>query len=186
MVHLSIFINNRLELEMSQFDDELQAMRDIAAALEKLEDDARRRVMVWVSSQFDVEIQQPKARISDGQVKGVDDSVEGLGVFSDFFDRCSPSTQADKALTAAYWLKVEQDVDDATGRQVNDLLRDVGHELSNVTVAFRNLETKKPALARQSSKARGRMGHKTYRLTAAGDKAIGKMIRQGNGEFDEE
>ncbi len=60
---------------------------------------------------------------------------------------------------------------------MNDLLRDVGHELSNVTVSFRTLEKKKPSLARQSSKARGKMGHKTYRMTAAGEKAVQKMMR---------
>jgi hypothetical protein len=153
-------------------------MKSIAEALQPLEGEAQQRVMSWVSSQFSLAPGVPAVKISATPKVQRDADNGQLGVYSDFFDVCSPSTQAEKALTAAYWLKVHEGIDDVTGRQVNDLLRDVGHELTNVTVAFRNLEDKKPALARQSSKGKGKMGHKTYRITTAGDKVIFQMMKQ--------
>lgn len=61
---------------------------------------------------------------------------------------------------------------------VNKELQNLGHALSNVTDAFKQLQNKKPALAIQVKKSgRSQQARKQYKLTQAGIDVINSMAQ---------
>jgi hypothetical protein len=89
----------------------------------------------------------------------------------------TPKTEAERALAGAYWFQVIQGQADFQGQQVNNELKNVGHGVSNITVALGKLQNQKPALVRQVAKSgRSRQARKKYKLTTAGISAAKAMI----------
>jgi hypothetical protein len=89
--------------------------------------------------------------------------------FVDLFDAIDPKSDVDKALTAAYWLQVVSNQPSWQSLRVNNLLKDMGHGVGNVTSALRTAQERKPALVRQVHKSgRAAQSWKTYKLTTSG------------------
>jgi len=89
--------------------------------------------------------------------------------FVDLFDKANPATNVDRALVAGYWLQFCTKQASWTGQQANNLLKDLGHGLDNITHATTAAQRHKPALIRQISKAgKSQQARKTYKLTNAG------------------
>lgn len=161
---------------MEQFEVELNAMQTIAEALNALPAEAAERVLRWAMSSHGLEVHAPMPQRTQGHVPESPTGTE-FNSFSELYDKANPENNADRALVAGYWLqRVDGNPDGFGGREVNDLLRDLGHELPNVTMAFESLQKRNPKEARQVSKAKGKMGHKTYKLTEAGSRRIEQMM----------
>ncbi|MDB5620491.1 hypothetical protein [Tardiphaga sp.] len=165
---------------MSEFD-ELDAMKKIAAALEPLDDAARARALQWASARFRntksvVSFDQPPSRgleIASGP------SVSNeYASFAELFDAANPITERDKALVAAFWTQVCENVSAFPAQSLNTLLKDLGHGIANITEALTTLRNEKPALVLQLKKAgTTQQARKTYKLTQEGAKRVAAMTK---------
>ena len=165
-------------------DPEIEAMSQVVAALDLLgpDDGARVRVLRWAADRYGVLIAEPApAKPSYGlldepvqdrpsRAPDVREAVEPTYEhFVDLFDAVDPKSDVDKALTAAYWLQVVSKQPSWQSLRVNNLLKDMGHGVGNVTSALRSAQERKPALVRQVHKSgRAPQSWKTYKLTTSG------------------
>jgi hypothetical protein len=173
-------------------DAEFQAMQNVYVALDALDEEARERVLDYVSSRLGL---TARARPKPAPANGADDTrddVEGedanvgtavaapsdFGSLAELYDAGRPKGQAEKALLAGYWLQVCQGADSFDGFSVNKELKHLGEGVANITSALDALKGQKPALALQLKKAgKSRQARKTYKVTVAGIKAVEAMLR---------
>lgn len=167
-------------------DPEIEAMSAVASALGALEaDEARTRVLRWAAERYAVSLpltagegaldrrddrgkDEPPQGTNGGRPPGAheDPSFED---FVDLFDAVDPKSDTDKALTGAYWLQVVQREPSWQAMRVNNLLKDTGHGISNITTSMTSLQSRKPALVRQMAKSgKSQQARKTYKLTTSG------------------
>lgn len=173
-------------------DPEIEAMSQVVTALDNggLDDDARMRVLRWAADRYGLSI-TPKAAARmtaaaydapteerPARVSEVREASEpAFDQFVDFFDAVDPKTDVDKALTAAYWLQVISKQPSWQSLRVNNLLKDMGHGVGNVTSALRSAQQRKPALVRQVAKSgRAAQSWKTYKLTTTGVGHVRRMM----------
>ena len=179
-------------------DPEIEAMSQVVAALDGvgLDNDARVRVLQWAAARYgvsivptvpakptaampEVEIEEKPSRVPDVRdVRDVRDVSEPVfEQFVDLFDAVDPKTDVDKALTAAYWLQVVSKQPSWQSLRVNNLLKDMGHGVGNVTSALKSAQERKPALVRQVAKSgRTAQAWKTYKLTTSGVSHVRRML----------
>jgi hypothetical protein len=173
-------------------DPEIEAMSQVVAALDSdsLDDDARMRVLRWAGERYGLSMSQSSAvrtsaPVSDAvaderparvpDVRSVSEPV--FEEFVDFFDAVDPKSDVDKALTAAYWLQVISKQPSWQSLRVNNLLKEMGHGVANVTSALRSAQQRKPALVRQVGKSgRAAQAWKTYKLTTSGVSHVRRML----------
>ena len=71
-------------------------------------------------------------------------------------------------------------------QEVNNELKDLGHEVSNITVAFTTLQNRKPHLARQVKKTgTSKQARKRYKLTIKGMRKVEQMLRGEDAQEDD-
>jgi hypothetical protein len=167
-------------------DVELEAIRAIASALGKLQDEeARLRVLSYANARFGGPDQETRWTQRALQVAGqagngqsrADTAEPSFSAFVDLFDTASPAINVDRALVAGYWIQLCSKQASWTGRQANDLLKDLGHGIDNITHATTAAQRHKPALIRQISKAgKAQQARKTYKLTTAGVVRVREML----------
>jgi hypothetical protein len=169
-------------------DPEIEAIGLITTALGQLEDEqARARVLRYANERFgagDPEPRRPQNRppvlVQPGVSTGLppaDTAEPNFPEFVDLFDAANPATDVDRALVAAYWLQCSTKQTSWTGLEVNNLLKNLGHGLGNVTTAMNNSQKQKPALVRQMTKSgKARQARKTYKLTTAGVTHVRKKL----------
>lgn len=171
-------------------DPEIEAMGQVATALDNLAEDARGRVLRWAADRYSAPIAAATVgRTSAGGRAGAfedkspraaetrDQSERSFEHFVDLFDAVDPKSDVDKALTAAYWLQVVSKQDSWQSLRVNNLLKDMGHGVANVTSALRTAQERKPALVRQVHKSgRSQQSWKTYKLTTSGVSYIRRKL----------
>ncbi len=167
-------------------DEEFAAMQSVHAALEPLKPEARVRVVTYIASRLEIllDSRDAKQKTDDREreeevVKVTKEQTEGMKfqTFAELFDATNPSSTADKALVAGYWLQVCQAAESFDGRSANNELKHLGHGLSNITNAIDSLKTQKPALALQLKKSgTSQQARKTYKITGAGIKAVENLI----------
>jgi hypothetical protein len=157
--------------------DELDAMKKIAAALEPLDDEARGRALQWALSRYRssksvVAFEQPSMRQSDSS----QNASSGYATFAELFDAASPTTEKEKALVAAYWMQICENAASFQAQSLNDLLKDLGHRIGNITEALTGLKNERPAYVLQIKKGgSSRQARKIYKLTQEGAKRIAVM-----------
>ena len=170
----------------ASFREEIDAMSEVATALEGLTSDARKRVLQWVVSMFAGATTDSDA----GALKlfpGSHDSSGGLlsprdqddpaqfDDFADLYDAAGPKTDAERALIAACW--ASRDKRDFRAQEVNALLKDLGYGVSNITDALNSLIARKPNEVMQTRKSgAARQGRKDYRLTKAGGDRVRELL----------
>jgi len=165
-------------------DAEIQAMGQIAEALEPLDVDTRRRVLKWAAERY-----QPKVHVGSAAI------VEGIGTVTaqatqtplansflsvhQLFDAAAPETGLDKVLTVAYWFQVLQGQEDWDSQKVNTELKQMGHASSNITRDLNMLMTRTPRMVMQTRKqGTAQQARKLYRLTREGTKSVEAMIQR--------
>lgn len=160
-------------------DSEIQAMSDVTAALEPLDEEARRRVLRWANERF--KIQPSKST----QTEPDRDPSKQFESFDQLFDAANPATASEKALVAAYYNQVVQGQEDFDSMALNRQLKHLGHSSRNITRDFDALIDRTPRLAMQVRKQGStRQARKKYKLTAEGIKAVQKMLQ--NDQEDEQ
>lgn len=171
--------------KMADLDPEFTAMQTVFATLQSLDSEARGRVMAYVASRLDLPghlLSAPKVqdRTPDNDIPKPDKPQDRNATFeslAELFDASHPSTNAEKALVAGYWLQVCQGHETFDSQSANKELKHLGDGLANITSAIDSLKNQKPALALQLRKSgRTQQARKTYKITVAGVKAVENMI----------
>lgn len=192
---------NQKERLMSQTPDdgdkEFAAIQTIYGALRDLDDDAKIRVMEYVSSRLGIttsvrqDVPAPVSTSTSGhpetegaQPTASEETTEeatrdhlDFEYFGELFDAADPQTEAERALVTAYWLQICESTDSVTSHAINKELKHLGYELSNVTRAIDDLRKRKPApviLLRKSGTSK--QARKTFKVTEAGEKAVKGML----------
>lgn len=166
---------------MRSRDDEIEAMTRIAEALSDLSEEERGRVLAWAESRFG---RSPAMQAADtGGAPPRTPESTAWPEFVDLFDAAGARTDAERALVAGFWLQVLKGAADFPSQQANDLLKDVGHGVANITDALAKLQRRKPALVRQTSKSgRSQQARKRYKLTSSGIADVQRMVHRSTNE----
>lgn len=166
-------------------DDEINAMKQLAAALGPLEEGARTRVLQWAASRFNVS-PPAVAFTSRSHAGGGDTSAatgsQQFGTFAELFEAARPSTERERALVASYWVQMGQGEQSFGSQTLNDALKDLGHGVGNITDALTALKEERPALILQLKKSgTSKQARKTYKLTQEGIRRVqGMMLREAS------
>lgn len=175
-------------------DLEVAAMPKVYGLLKPLSPDERARVVAWVVGKLDIGTTIPAQNV--GQPVHKQAFVQGdlLGApsnsfaqdaaapfFSSFAELCAaadPTTSADKALVAGYWLQVCGGLDTFTSMACNTELKHYGTAVGNITRAFDLLIGTRPQLVVQMEKSgKSAQARKKYKVTTSGIKAVEEMMR---------
>lgn len=168
-------------------DAEFGAMQTVYTALQNLDEDARVRVLDYVTSRLGIASvekapvrQQHNGTQLDEEESALGEEQEAapkFGSFAELFDAAQPKGASDKALVAGYWLQVCQGSESFDGFSANKELKHLGEGLPNVTSAIDTLKAQKPALALQLKKSgKSRQARKVYKITIAGIRVVEAMI----------
>ncbi len=162
-------------------DVELEAITTISSVLISLEKDVATRVLRWACDRFGMSSSNIVSSgmsihdelASDGETPTLDNFDEVM----ELFDLTDPKTESDKAMVLAYWLQVCQGQADFKAYEINSQLKNMGHMVSNITVAMSSLIERKPRLAIQTAKTgKSKQARKKYKLTTEGVKKVQAMI----------
>ncbi|HET8566577.1 MAG TPA: hypothetical protein VFL77_08905 [Solirubrobacterales bacterium] len=161
-------------------DAELAAMQKVYDALEGLDESARQRTLNWAADRLDLKLVRSGKRSSDGDGEAAAE-VQEFGDIAAIMHAAEPQVGTEFALVVAYWLQVVEGKDGWSGNEVNSLLKNLGHGLSNVTTTLGSLIKRKPALVMQTGKSgRSAQSKKTYKLTTSGIAEVDRMIAVQN------
>ena len=166
---------------------ELGAMKQVAEALDGLDEDAIRRVLNWVSDHFSIKINKvgiDTSSVSDSTKEIEAENSPDEELFEDvseFYAVAQPASDTDKALVVAYWMQFHEGAKSIETLSVNTRLKHMGHGISNVTRAFENLKKTKPQLIVQLRKSgTSKQARKTFKVTTEGKKYVEQLLRNGN------
>lgn len=167
-------------------DLEFAAIQSVFAALERLDGDSRKRVLDYIAARLGISISAGSGQRSlhpseEGGVQPELDEIQAspseFATFAELHDAASPVTDKDRVLVASYWLQICEGQSSFVSYAVNKALKDLGHGVTNVTVAFSSLKGQKPALVLQLKKSgKSRQARKTYKVTNAGVSYVKAMI----------
>ena len=163
-------------------DPELRAMITVYDALKDLDDEAKTRVIEWVSGKLQLAYDK---KIHSGGPKGsggIQYEEKGLLDFAavaDAFAMANPKNTADKALVVAAFLQASKGGDDVSGREINRELTQIGHGVPNITRAVEPLIRKKPQFLIQTRKeGKTKQAQKKYRVTSEGFTFVKRLINR--------
>lgn len=173
---------------MSNADNEIKVISAVHAALEPLDDEARTRVLTYISSRLGVGTRAVTSRpglveIDNGEQTGKADTDEamkqpsGFSSFAELFAAADPKSGGEKALVAGYWLQICEGAESFTGAAAHRELKDLGHKLANITKSIDSMKSRKPMLILQIRKG-GSSGQarKLYRVSQEGIKRVEEMV----------
>lgn len=186
---------NEMEKETN---NEIEAMRVVAKEHGGLKEEARVRVIRWVTEHYGITLgASPRKQAVDredrstggsefedsydGSEVRVDDEAPTWKTFAELYEASNASTHPDGMLVAAYWVQVHDGRESFGSLELNNLLKDLGHGVTGTAKVMNTLIAKKPALILQLKKAgRTQQARKTYKMTEAGKKAVEQMIANGD------
>lgn len=160
---------------------EIEALKTIAEALSPLDEGGRSRVLKWAFDRF-LGIRETNFNVEKEAEPGKDRSPaenasaakqSAYGSIAEFYATVSPDTDADRVLCVSYWFQVICGENDVDAQRINKELKHLGHGISNVTMAFSSLISRKPQLVIQTKKSgNSQQARKRYLVTAEGKKVI--------------
>ena len=161
-------------------DLEIRAMATVGEVLAGLDEAAASRVLRWASDRYlagSVNVKSLRgpavalARPSPGDDQGFTD-------LPSLFHAANPVTLGEKVLVAGYWFQEVAGQSDLDAQQINAELKQLGHRILNITMAFGELMNRKPQLAIQTRKSgSSKQARKKYRLTREGVSRVKAMLR---------
>jgi hypothetical protein len=163
-------------------DPELRAMITVYEALKDLDDQAKLRVIEWVSGKLELEHAKRFYPENDLGPEGGSHGERGLLDFvsvADAFAVANPKNTADKALVVAAYLQASKGGVDVSGREINKELTQIGHGVHNITRAVEPLIRKKPQFLIQTRKeGKTKQAQKKYRVTNEGFTFVKRRINR--------
>jgi hypothetical protein len=156
-------------------DAEFSAMKTVYETLKALDAPGQGRVLEYVVGRLGIDwpgrkLPSRKHKTDTPEDEAGDDApASKFDSFAELHAAFDPSTDSERALVAGYWLQVCQQAPSFDAQSANSELKNLGHPLSNVTVALTTLIKLKPSQVLQLKKSGNtRQARKTYKLTTAG------------------
>jgi hypothetical protein len=174
-------------MEETIVDPEVMAVMKLTEALGGLDEPARRRVLQWAMERFGTQQRPPTASRAVSGTGAPPALYEVVGGnqpeqedFPALFNRAGPTTAVDRALVASYYLHSARGATDFGSQEANALLKDLGHGIENITLAFNGMMAQSPKLAMQVQKSgTSKQARKRYRLTQEGIARVKRMLDRG-------
>jgi hypothetical protein len=168
-------------------DPEVTAMQKLNDSLTPLDEAARERVIEWAIKRYGGAIasaaaservsQRVSAMRAEPAATATNATTSEFGDFADLYDAAGPKTDHMKALVGGYWLQVCGGATSFASAKANELLKNHGHPVSNITRAFDLLRESKPSFAAQLEKSgKSQQARKKMKLTTAGVRKVQAMI----------
>jgi hypothetical protein len=169
---------------------EVRAMGAVADALKGLDRDAVARVLQWAAGSFGATVAVGKqGTVLSGGAKQDPQNASSESVaaafesLADLYAATQPKVDSDRALVAGYWFQFKEGQEDFASQTLNTALKNLGHGVSNITSALEALKGQSPALVMQIRKSgTSKQARKKYKLTAAGKRAIERLLAEGQVE----
>jgi hypothetical protein len=180
--------------EADEDEAEAEAIIAVIKALKSLSRDARRRVIGWAAAKYGVTSAVPVpaaapaggGNSSERRASAPAVSAEGardLDAFDDFaelFDAAQPENEFERALTASYWVQHRLKKNPFLSQDANTLLKNLGHQIKDITVPFDAMRARKPSLVIQLKKdGSHQQSRKQYRMTPAGTNGVLDAVQNG-------
>lgn len=163
-------------------DPELRAMITVYEALKDLDDEAKVRVIEWVSGKFQLEHPKrlyPENNLSRGGTNYEERGLLDFGSLADAFAMANPKNAAYKALVVAAYLQASKGGIDVTGREINKELTQMGYGVHNITRAVAPLIKRRPQFLIQTRKeGKTKQAQKKYRVTNEGFTFVKGLINR--------
>jgi hypothetical protein len=160
-------------------DSEIQAMGQIADALEPLDTEARRRVLKWAAERYQPRAALPTPEAPTNLTLQMSTPSSFLSVHQ-LFDAAAPESGVQKVLVVAYWFQVIQGHADWDAQTINTELKQMGHPSSNITRDFDVLMSRTPRMVMQVRKqGTTKQARKLYTLTREGIKVVEEQLSKG-------
>jgi hypothetical protein len=165
----------------TQPEQELEAMKAVAAALTGIDRVSAQRVLRWAAEIFKLTplaTEQPRsAGPPIGAAPPPGESEVPPDDLASLFASAAPESGPEKALVAGYFQQVTKGAPEFDAQALNAELKHLGHQLSNVTVTLSALINQAPSLVIQTKKlGKGQQARKRYRLTYAGIQRVRQML----------
>jgi hypothetical protein len=162
-------------------DSEIEAMSQIAKALEPLDADATRRVLKWAIERFQPRQTAATAPGSEAspQAGAAATAATPRNYLSvhELFDKAAPETGLEKILVVAYWHQVVQGLADWDSQSINTDLKHLGHPSGNITRDLDTLISRSPRQVMQTRKqGTTKQARKLYTLTREGIKSVEALL----------
>jgi hypothetical protein len=163
-------------------DPEIVAMEKLSELFSSLDPAIRQRVLRWAADKFGVVLQKgkPASRGGNADEDTDDDGSIENGDYTDFsslYEAAKPSTDAERALLAGYWLQIIQHKANWSGFSANKELKNLGHGTDDITGRLNQLINQKPQLVMQTRKSgKTRQAQKKYKVTGEGIKRVRQML----------
>ena len=161
--------------------DEIESMRQVAAALDPLDSDQRGRVLRWAIERFGTGPTKSTNEVEGAKLGSVKQGEKQLEV-GEFFAQAAPATDMERALVMSYWVQENSEHgEEFDASTVNTQLKQLGHGVSNITRALDKLKAQKPQPIIQKQKSgKTKQARKVYKVTDAGKASVQKMISTNN------
>lgn len=163
-------------------DNALSAFNSICDVLQPLDDETRSRIVKSIVMFFNIDSHTDSRLASDTIGTSTEyvspDNINLYSTFAEFYAVVKPSTNADKALVAGFWLQIYQEgLGGFRSREANKELANLGYSINNITDALSTLINTNPQLVLQVKKSgKSKQARKTYKLTEAGINRVKEMI----------
>ncbi len=170
----------------TEIDLQLKVMSRVTEALKELKPASARQVLRWAGEAYGIQIDgnggfRGGARTPEGSNGNV---VERLGGVkprfeceADLYAAAKPQTDEQKALVIGYWLQEIKGESDWPSQTLNNILKQLGHGVSNITKSLTMLKERKPSLAMQIQKSgTSQQARKKYKLTHEGVLVVKRML----------
>ncbi len=182
LIGVRVFCNVFLGGGKVNIDPELRAMITVYEALKDLDEQAKVRVIEWVSGKLELGHAKRFYPENDWGPEAASHEERGLmdfGSLADAFAVANPKNTADKALVVAAYLQASKGGIDVSGREINKELTQMGHGVHNITRAVEPLIKKKPQFLIQTRKeGKTKQAQKKYRVTNEGFTFVKRLINR--------
>src|SRR5690349_19708564 len=115
-------------------DKEIKVMGIVAEAIAELDEDARKRVILWLMSREGVS--SSKAVSTSPQLQSLQKSTGELPndkqSLSDFFYSVDPQSDMERAIAIAGYLQTVGGREEFSSQEINDELKHLGYPIANI------------------------------------------------------
>ena len=174
---------------------EIAAAQAVHEALEPLDADARLRTINYIVNLLDIDISAKPRSLKIPENIGETQQTSGLRsdsktedkfrTFAEFHNAANPIKHPASVLVATYWMQIYEGHESVESQAVNNILKDIGRKVTNITSAYtllmkHNPAKHKPALIVQVQKrGKSHQARKKYSVTDAGKTRVKEMLNVG-------
>jgi hypothetical protein len=168
---------------------EFSAIKTVHDALEPLDEEARTRVLTYITSLLGIDARVTTRSVALGDTEATQEAAAEaaadnaakdaptISTFAELYAAAGPKNNGERALVVGYWLQVCQGAENFTAASANKELTHLGHKVANITDAIDSMKNHKPMLILQLKKSgNSRQARKLYKVSHEGVKRVEGMI----------